>query len=173
MFLRRGYTRFLISLKELLLLFPLMTSNKPIVSGSNLIKLILVYTKINNSVLFTKFRLYDRIFSFLPIQDPDDIMDELKKNNPEKTNEELVALLNQNEDIDMIQFYREYSDCSLEVFKKFVTLFEYVEMQKSKIEKNYRTIFINVNNKFWSFVFDSSQRIFNQVYTKHYFLTFN
>jgi len=40
------------------------------------------------------WKLYDRIFSFLPIQDPDDIMDELKKNNPEKTNEELVALLN-------------------------------------------------------------------------------
>lgn len=91
------------------------------------------------------------------------MVEEFKKLNPGKESSDLKAVLNQDECIDMVEFYRSYTSLALEAFKKFIELFEYVEMRKPKNEKNVRTNFISVHNKFWNFVFQSSPSIFKQV----------
>ena len=44
-------------------------------------------------------------------------MEELAKNNPGKNEAELLNILNQGETINMLTFYKEMSEVSLDVFK--------------------------------------------------------
>lgn len=72
------------------------------------------------------------------------------------------AELNKEEDIDMWQFTDDLSDLALEYFKKIISILEFIEKPKSKEERSLRTLFINQHNKFWSFFFQSSPRLFKK-----------
>lgn len=84
------------------------------------------------------------------------------KFRPNSNEEELKAELNKDEDIDMWQFMDDLSDLALEYFKKILSILEFIEKPKNKEERSLRTLFINQHNKFWSFFFQSSPRLFKK-----------
>jgi hypothetical protein len=57
--------------------------------------------------------------------------------------------MNQN---DILKMYREYSDESLEVFRKMLDVFSYIEKEKLKNEKNQNASIISVHNHFVSLI---------------------
>lgn len=85
------------------------------------------------------------------------------KNYPNDTELELRSKLNKDEDIDMWSFTEELADIALEYFKRIIGILEYIEKPKNKENKSLRTLFINQHNKFWSFFFQSSPRLFKNV----------
>lgn len=107
-------------------------------------------------------RLYHRIFSLVPLYDLEDLKDRYLKFHPDSNEEELKTQLNKDEDIDMWQFTDELSDLALEYFKKILSILDFIEKPKNKEERSLRTLFINQHNKFWSFFFQSSPRLFNK-----------
>ena len=62
----------------------------------------------------------------------------------------------------MWQFMDDLSDLALEYFKKILSILEFIEKPKNKEERSLRTLFINQHNKFWSFFFQSSPRLFKK-----------
>ena len=85
------------------------------------------------------------------------------KNYPNDTEQDLKSKLNKDEDIDMWSFTEELGDIALEYFKRIIGILEYIEKPKNKENKSLRTLFINQHNKFWSFFFQSSPRLFKNV----------
>jgi hypothetical protein len=53
---------------------------------------------------------------------------------------------------DILKMYREYSDESLEVFRKMLDVFSYIEKEKLKNEKNQNASIISVHNHFVSLI---------------------
>ena len=113
-------------------------------------------------MIFPFKRLYHRIFSLVPLFDVEDLKENYQKFHPNATEEELKAELNKDEDIDMLQFTDELSDLALEYFKKILSILEFIEKPKNKEERSLRALFINQHNKFWSFFFQSSPRLFKK-----------
>ena len=99
-------------------------------------------------------------------------MEELRKKCPDLNDEEIKEKFNEGEEIDMFSFYDDYSEISVSVFKKMANLFQYIDMQKVKNEKNYRISFISVHNKYWSYVFQASPSIYKDVLLFFFFSIF-
>lgn len=98
----------------------------------------------------------------MPLYDVEDLRENFKKFRPEADEEELRNSLNLDEDVDMWKFTDELSDLALEYFKKIIGILEFIEKPKNKDERSLRTLFINQHNKFWSFFFQSSNRLFKK-----------
>ena len=98
----------------------------------------------------------------VPLCDLEDLKENYLRFHPNSNEEELKIELNKDEDIDMWQFTDDLSDLALEYFKKILSILEFIEKPKNKEERSLRTLFINQHNKFWSFFFQSSPRLFKK-----------
>lgn len=98
----------------------------------------------------------------VPLYDLEDLTETYLKFHPTCSELDLKSELNKDEDIDMWQFTDDLSDLVLEYFKKVLSILEFVEKPKTKDERSLRTLFINQHNKFWSFFFQSSPRLFKK-----------
>jgi hypothetical protein len=67
--------------------------------------------------------------------------------------------LNKGETSDMEVILNEYQEISLDAFEKFINIFDFIEMKKSVKTRHLRTVYLSVHNKFWSFAFNSSEKI--------------
>lgn len=60
-------------------------------------------------------------------------------------------------------FYEQLSAATLTAFKKFLTIFEHIDMPRSTYTKGYRAAVLSVQNYFTSIAFSSSKSLFAQV----------
>ena len=87
-------------------------------------------------------------------------MDDIRKEYPGKSEEEISSLMNGDSGLDIVSMTDEISDVAVEAFKRFLSTFEFLDMKKRDIPKQLKTLILSYDNKFYNLVFQSSNSVF-------------
>ncbi|KAL4432245.1 hypothetical protein ABPG74_020213 [Tetrahymena malaccensis] len=132
-------------------------------------KVLDIFNTSNFQLSVKMWKLFDQIFQVVPIYNVDDLQESYLEKNPGKSYSDFYQDLNKDEEINMITFYEQLHDVTYNIFQKFLSIFEHIDMPRSKNTRGFRAAVLSVLNFFTSIAFSTSKKLFKQLWS-HAFL---